>query len=73
MENNRHVANTRYKYPGSSQPRALTSKSLVHVIKNFKSMKRHSFFPFRLYNHVQKASKLPSGCDYSLFKVGGRI
>lgn len=24
---------------------------------------------FRLYNHVQKASKLPSGCDYSLFKV----
>lgn len=23
----------------------------------------------RLYNHVQKASKLPSGCDYSLFKV----
>uniref|UniRef100_K1PFV4 Eukaryotic translation initiation factor 4E n=1 Tax=Magallana gigas TaxID=29159 RepID=K1PFV4_MAGGI len=21
-----------------------------------------------LYNHVQKASKLPSGCDYSLFK-----
>ncbi|XP_069123007.1 eukaryotic translation initiation factor 4E-like [Argopecten irradians] len=23
-----------------------------------------------LYNHVQKASKLPSGCDYSLFKDG---
>ncbi|XP_041362556.1 eukaryotic translation initiation factor 4E-like [Gigantopelta aegis] len=23
-----------------------------------------------LYNHIQRASKLPSGCDYSLFKEG---
>ncbi|XP_060573921.1 eukaryotic translation initiation factor 4E-like [Ruditapes philippinarum] len=23
-----------------------------------------------LYNHIQKASRLPSGCDYSLFKDG---
>ncbi|XP_025102998.1 eukaryotic translation initiation factor 4E-like [Pomacea canaliculata] len=23
-----------------------------------------------LYNHIQKASKLPSGCDYSVFKDG---
>ena len=29
----------------------------------------HCCLSFRLYNHIQKASKLPSGCDYSVFKV----